>query len=68
MMPWKNILEDIEVFDVEMIIQIYIISNNIRMQRSVAPSTGNARGARKQSLISWVSVHNTPLPKQHQNK
>ena len=43
-------------------------SNNIRMQRSVAPSTGNARGARKQSLISWVSVHNTPLPKQHQNK
>ena len=44
-------------------------SNNIRMQHSVAPSLGNARGARKQkSLISWVSVHSTPLPKQHQNK
>ena len=44
-------------------------SNTIRMQRSIAPVTGNTRGGHRQKrCFSWVSVDNAPLPKRHQSK
>ena len=44
-------------------------SNTIRMQRLIAPVTGNTRGGRKQKrCVSWVAVDNAPLPKRHQIK
>ena len=39
-------------------------SNTIRMQRSIAPVTGNTRGGHKQKRhVSWSIVDDTPLPK-----
>ena len=39
-------------------------NNTIRMQRSVAPVTGNARDAHKSKpYVSWSIVDETPLPK-----
>jgi len=37
-------------------------ANTLRMQRSVAPVTGNTRGAYKQKrIVSWQTVDETPL-------
>ena len=39
-------------------------SNTLRMQRSIAPVTGNTRGAHKQKRhVSWKKVDNEPLIK-----
>ena len=39
-------------------------SNTIRIQRSVAPVTGNTKGAHKQKIhVSWSEVDNDPVPK-----
>ena len=39
-------------------------ANTIRMQRSVAPVTGNTSGSHKQKRhVSWKEVCNDPLPK-----
>ena len=39
-------------------------SNTFRVQRSIAPVTGNTRGGHKQKRhVSWSIVDDTPLPK-----
>ena len=40
-------------------------SNTLRIQRSVAPVTGNTKGGHKQKRhVSWSKVYDDPLPKQ----
>ena len=40
--------------------------NTLRIQRSVAPVTGNTRGAHKQKRkVSWSTVSNEPIKKRH---
>ena len=38
-------------------------SNTLRMQRSVAPVTGNTKGGHEQKRhVSWSKVYDNPLP------
>ena len=40
-------------------------SNTLRMQRSVAPVTGNTKGGHKEKRhVSWSKVYDDPLTKQ----
>ncbi|XP_065673608.1 uncharacterized protein LOC136090694 [Hydra vulgaris] len=51
------------------VIQFGYQSNTLRMQRSIAPVTGNTKGSQKQKRrVSWKFVDNAPLKKRSTKK